>query len=51
MKANKSRLIFHGRSREIDMGIFDSISKAKKYVNECWNGPYTIRPIKDKKEL
>jgi hypothetical protein len=41
----KCRLIFHGIRREINMGIFESISHAKKYVNECWNRPYTIKPI------
>ena len=42
MTAKKCRLIFHGRRREIDMGIFESISSAKKYVKDCWDGPYTI---------
>jgi hypothetical protein len=44
-KSKKCRLIFHGMMREIDMGIFDSISAAKKYVRECWDRPYTIKPI------
>jgi hypothetical protein len=44
-KSKKCRLIFHGIRREIDMGIFDSISAAKKYVRECWDRPYTIKPI------
>ena len=42
MKKKKCRLIFHGITREIDMGIFESISSAKKYVKDCWNRPYTI---------
>lgn len=42
MKAKKCRLIFHGSCKEINMGIFDSITKAKKYVLECWGKPYTI---------
>ena len=42
MKGKKCRLIFHGKTREIDMGIFESISSAKKYVKDCWDGPYTI---------
>tara|TARA_R110000751_G_scaffold77145_1_gene155538 strand:+ start:740 stop:880 length:141 start_codon:yes stop_codon:yes gene_type:complete len=42
-KAKKCRLIFHGISREIDMGEFDSIAAAKKYVRECCNRPYTIK--------
>ena len=41
-KSKKCRLIFHGSCKEIDMGIFNSISDAKKYVSECWNRPYTI---------
>jgi hypothetical protein len=45
-KAKKCRLIFHGIRREIDMGIFESISHAKKYVSECWDRPYTIKTIK-----
>ena len=44
-KAIKCRLIFHGSCREIPMGKFDSISKARKYVRECWNRPYTIIKI------
>lgn len=46
MKAQKCRLIFHGVRREIDMGEFESISAARKYVRECWDRPYTIKPIK-----
>ena len=42
----KCRLIFHGSRREIDMGVFDSILKAKQYVRECWNRPYTIIKLK-----
>lgn len=45
-KAIKCRLIFHGSTKEIDMGEFDSISAAKKYVRECWERPYTIKKIK-----
>jgi len=44
MKAKKCRLILHGSFKEIDMGVFDSISAAKKYVRECWDRPYTIIP-------
>jgi hypothetical protein len=44
-KAKKCRLIFHGIRREIDMGVFDSIASAKKYVRECWSRPYTIKVI------
>lgn len=46
MKAQKCRLIFHGVCREIDMGEFESISAARKYVRECWDRPYTIKQIK-----
>ena len=45
-RAIKCRLIFHGSRREIDMGVFDSILKAKQYVRECWNRPYTIIKLK-----
>lgn len=44
-KAKKCVLIFHGIRREINMGTFDSITKAKQYVRECWNRPYTIKVI------
>jgi hypothetical protein len=42
----KCRLILNGSSRQIDMGIFDSIAKAKQYVSECWNRPYSIIKLK-----
>ena len=42
MEKIKCKLIFHTRYKEIDMGVFESISKAKKYVKECWEKPYTI---------
>ena len=45
MKPKKCILIFHGLCREINIGEFNSISKAKKYVFECWERPYTIKPI------
>jgi tRNA A37 threonylcarbamoyladenosine synthetase subunit TsaC/SUA5/YrdC len=41
-KAKKCKLIFHGKVKQFDMGTFPSIAKAKKYLKECWNGPYTI---------
>lgn len=43
MKPQKCQLVLHGYCKEINMGQFDSISKAKKYVKECWNKPYTIK--------
>ena len=42
MRKVKCKLIFHARYKEIDMGIFESISKAKEYVMGCWERPYTI---------
>ena len=42
MRPIRCKLIFHGIRREIDMGIFESISKAKQYVSEGWDRPYTI---------
>ena len=49
MKPIKCRLIFHGSCKQIDMGIFKSISAAKKYTSECWDRPYTIIRITNKK--
>lgn len=49
MKPIKCRLIFHGVRREIDMGVFPSISAAKKYVRECWDRPYSIIVLKQTK--
>jgi hypothetical protein len=46
MRPIRCKLIFHGIRREIDMGIFESISKAKQYVSECWDRPYTIIKLK-----
>jgi hypothetical protein len=43
-KKIKCILILHGSCREINMGEFESKSSAKKYVSECWNRPYTIKP-------
>ena len=45
-KPQKCMLIFHGSYKQINMGEFPSKAKAKKYVSECWNRPYTIIPIK-----
>lgn len=41
-KKIKCTLVMHGIRSEINMGEFESISKAKKYVSECWDRPYTI---------
>lgn len=36
-------LRLHGSVKEHLIEGFDSISKAKKWINDCWNGrPYTI---------
>ena len=45
MKKVKCRLIHHGGFKEHDMGIFESISKAKEYVKGCWEKPYTIKKL------
>jgi len=48
MKAQKCRLVFHGRIREIDMGEFESKASARQYVRDVsnvWKRPYSIRPI------
>jgi len=46
MKKIKCNLVLHGISREINIGEFQSIAAAKKYVSECWNRPYSIKRIK-----
>lgn len=46
MKAIKCELILHGSCCEHNMGEFPSITAAKKYVNECWDRPYSIKRIK-----
>jgi hypothetical protein len=49
-KGGKVELIFHGSSREIPMGEFESASAAKKYVQESdWKRPYSIKKIGSKK--
>ncbi len=50
MKKVKCKLIFHGSYKQHDMGVFESISAAKKYVERCsniWTQPYTIVRIKE----
>jgi hypothetical protein len=42
MKHTKCKLRLHGCSREILTGEFDSITAAKKWINDCWDRPYTI---------
>jgi hypothetical protein len=41
-KSTKCKIRLHGLTREILTSEFDSISKAKEWVRECWNRPYTI---------
>lgn len=42
----KVELIFHGSSKEIPMGEFDSAADAKRYVESSdWQRPYSIRKI------
>lgn len=46
MKAQKCKIRLHGISREILTGEFDSIAEAKRWVQSCWDRPYTIVKIK-----
>ena len=41
-RPKKCKMYFHGVCTQIDMGVFESISKAKKYAKRCWGGGYTI---------
>jgi hypothetical protein len=47
MKKVKCKLILHGSCKQLDWGIFESITAAKKYVRECWDRPYTIVKLKN----
>jgi hypothetical protein len=49
MKPKKCRLILHGLFKEHDMGIFQSIAKAKKFVKDCWSRPYSIIILEETK--
>lgn len=51
MKAIPCKLILCGKWREISMGDFKSISAAKKYVSECWNGPYYLIKVKNNAKI
>ncbi len=42
MKPIKCKIRLHGVRREILTGEFDSISSAKKWIEDCWQRPYTI---------
>ena len=45
MKGQQCFLVLHGATKEIDGGVFPTITAAKNWVKECWDRPYTIRPI------
>ncbi len=46
MKAQRCKIRLHGISREIVTGEFDSIAAAKRWIQDCWDRPYTIVKIK-----
>ena len=44
----KCILIFHGMTKEINMGEFDSKAAARRYVSSYgWSRPFTIKPLGD----
>ena len=45
-KPIKCKLRLHGSTREIESCEFESISKAKTWVRDCWTRPYTIVKLK-----
>lgn len=45
-KKQKCFIRLHGSCKEIPTGEFESKSAAKKWVDACWERPYTIVPIK-----
>jgi hypothetical protein len=47
MRAQKCRIRLHGSSREILTGEFESVAAAKRWVQSCWDRPYTIVRIKN----
>jgi len=48
-KGGKVELIFHGSSREIPMGEFESSAAAKRYVEASdWQRPYSIKKLNKK---
>ena len=47
-KPTLCKIRLHGIRREILTGEFPSISAAKKWVNDCWNRPYTIVKLQTK---
>lgn len=46
MKGQKCVIRLHGIRREILTSEFESIAAAKRWVQDCWNRPYTIVKIK-----
>jgi hypothetical protein len=44
-KSIPCKIRLHGATREILTSEFSSIEKAKKWVRECWDRPYTIVKI------
>jgi hypothetical protein len=45
-KGGKVNLIFHGSSKEINMGEFESAAAAKRYVKSSdWKRPYSIKKM------
>ena len=44
------KLILHGSFKEHGGFKFPSITEAKKYVQECWDRPYTILKLNQNKE-
>jgi hypothetical protein len=48
-KGGRVELIFHGSSREIPMGEFETSAAAKRYVESSdWKRPYSIKKIEPK---
>ena len=44
-KSTPCKIRLHGLTREILTSEFSSIAKAKKWINLCWDRPYTIVKI------
>ncbi len=49
MKKIPCKLILHGSFKEHGGFKFPSITEAKKYVQECWDRPYTIIKLNQNK--
>lgn len=42
-KRIKCKLIFHGSYKQFEIGQFDSLADAKRFIKiNSWNKPYTI---------